>query len=195
MADLFPTLLRKEKTMAYGATLQNIVPLGKDGKMKNVTVVITINGDEFDPIECNQFSIDWKENEVRINVTAENSPRSDSPLEDGFIPAESSDFELIGDDLAVFDQLSEFRWDENKIEDVEGKPIQTVTIESAQYNILDMSSIQNAILDLVGTERKYIEEGYKAVQVNPPKFEYEDSENFKLIETVVLYKPEEKLEE
>jgi len=187
MSDLYPTLLRDEKSLQFGATLQNIVSLEKRDEKMSKKLVIVIDGDKIDPVEYSALDIKFEGDSVIINVTSSTSPSAlpigaeDAPSVSGYLDETPNDANLSGQDLAEFTVMSEFRLEENKCEN-SGEATK-ITLESKLYDIQDMSSIQNACFDLVELEREYIKDGYKISAVADPLFVYETTNNFKLVET------------
>lgn len=198
MSDLYPTLLRNIETPIYGATLQNIVTLGdkRSKEMDAKRLVIIVDGDEYDPIECTSLDIQICGETTTITVctiaTSKDTKRNDkinAPTPDGFLLQEHPDiFTFQGEDLEAFLELSEFRIDKNKTVIFSNQIPSAVSIESDTYDIQDITSVQSASLELIDKERKLLEDGFKVVQVNTPRYNYENANNFKLVETAVLYK-------
>jgi len=198
MTDLYTTLLREEKVISYGATLHNIVPLTKENKgNKMKKVVITIDGIATEAIICNDLNVKYGNETINIDLHTFVVEKgiAPSPSVDGFGNEEeevsTSSYELQGDDLDAFAMLSEFRMTQNKTEKIEGVTPTAVTIESELYNIQDSPSVQNASMDLMEREHDSLQNGSKVYNVSNPRFVFEDKDNFKLIETAVLYKDTE----
>lgn len=194
MKSLYPTLLREVETPQYGATLQSIVKLGKRGEqMETRKLVMVLNGDKQDPIECATLNVQIEGDTIVVDVrTAEQPVDEGAPAADGLAVSEmTNNFRLQGEDLDAFEMLSDFRLLDNKTVAEEGKTFVAVTLESSVYNIQDLSAVQNASLELMEKERKYLADGYKVYTVSTPRYDYESTNHFKLIETASLYKETE----
>jgi len=198
MTDLYPTLLREVDKYTFGVTLQNIIPLIKRGnEMRTKRLVMVIDGMEYNAIEYESLGFQFENNTVIINVKTENQDateevveiKKDVPTPEGFIAMDATahQYQLTGDDLDAFNSLSSFRISENVTKEIEGKIKVDVIIESDVYDIQDMMSVNTAILDLSHKEDQFIATGYKVFNASVPTYSYIDSDNFKLVENVVLY--------
>ena len=109
--------------------------------------------------------------------------------------AETDSFLLKGDDLESFEMLSDFRRKENQGEKTKNDKLEAFTLESGTFDIQDLTSVQNAMLDIVEKEKQFIDNNYKVFKTNIPRFDYENVSNFKLVESVVLMKQTTKITE
>jgi len=195
LTDLYPTLLRDVDAPQYGATLKSIVELGERGKQMARKLIVTIDGAAQPAIECSAVNVAFEDDTVVVKVSTlkntgfSKNTGSDGPSVDGLQPLTSTKvFRLMGDDLDAFMLLSDFRLEANKTEKIPDQSPRAVTIESETYDIQDLSAIQNASLDLIDKERRFLDDGYLVHSASEPRYEYEDANHFKLIETAVLFK-------
>jgi len=196
MTDLYPILLREEKQVSYGASLQNIVPLEEKGIIMRKKLIITIDGEDFSPLECDTIDVNFKEDTIKIIVqTILPEIVQGKTTAPGIITEEKGKFAMTGEDLIAFTELSEFRLDKNKEVTSKEEDLSTITLESDLYDIQDLNSVQNASFDIIDKEKQYLTKGFKVFKVNTPEYIYQDNNNFKLVETSVLHKIEPVSEE
>lgn len=199
MADLYPILMKNVKQGAFGATLSNIVALQKQGEvgMKAKKLLMTYNGDKYASVDCQSVTLNVEDDTILLDIvlmedeehSTENTSqvKEDVPQTEAVIPASITDtFALQGDDLESFELLSDFHKTENCDQKTEGDELIAHTLESGVFNIQDLSSVQNAVLDIIEKEKQFIDQGYKVFKSNTPRFDYENDSNFKLVESVVL---------
>lgn len=161
--------------------------------MSHSKVIIEVDGIVAETIPCEDVNITFDGDSIIVKVSSADGAGvdSDAPTPDGFsIPETSENLQLTGEDLESFDLLSEFRIPENRTKKIKDVESDAVTVESESYNIQDLASIQNASLDLIERERKFLDDGYLVISSEVPKYVYENFNYFKLIETAVLYKAE-----
>ena len=197
MNELDRTLLRKVDVPTYGATLQNIVPLDPRGAvMSHKQLVVVVDGDRYEPIECGLVNISLNGDTVVVDVsTVAASKQPKEEMKVGFVTSENTGdtFEMQGADLADFNLISPFRSGEHLVEDgfdpgVEQENYHAVELETAKYDIQDLTSVTAAIHDLVKKEQECIDNGNKVDTVQTPVFIYENANTFRLVEKAVLYK-------
>lgn len=179
--------------LEFGSKLSNIIKLKKDKKSMKRLIVI-MDGNEYEPMICKDITINIENDNIILNVNSEKveQPVDEStPTEQGIIsPTKTEVFSLTGDDYESFVALSEFRQSKNTIEKKEGDKLEAFTLESETYDIQDLQSVSNATLDIIYKEQDFLNKGYKVFKVNAPRYIYENDNNFKLVETVVLCKEE-----
>ena len=197
MPDLYNILLKNTENILFGANPMSIIaPRKGEVVVKTKKLLVTYNGEEQEPIDCQSVTIKYEADTIILDIvlplkdeeqkttTAETVPQAEA-----IIPASETDtFILQGDDLEAFEMLSDFRREENQAQKTEKDGLNVYIIESGTFDIQDLTSIENAMLDIVAQERQFIDKGYKAFKTNTPKFDYENSNNFKLVESVVLIK-------
>lgn len=195
---MYKTLLKTPEKLSFGhGPTQTVLNLSKPPKGEvpvSVTkLLVNWNGNEYEPIECSQVGIEFLgENTVILKIATvsdddDSSMKIESPPVDAVIPSDdTTEYDLQGEDLTTFENLSGFRHDDNKGKKTEDSRCISDVLESNTYDIRELQSVQDAILHLVEQEKQHIDKGYKVFQVSCPKFEYTDSYNFKLTEHVVL---------
>ena len=173
-------------------------------------LIIVYDKLEYNPIDCQSATIEFEGDTIRLNVILTKDKDEDEeapslsqlpdsrlknvPQAKAIIPAAKTDmFMLQGDDLEAFEQLSSFHFEGNQRQKTKKDKLQAYTLESGVFDIQDLTSIQNAILDIVEKEKQYIDQGYKVFKTNVPRFDYENDNNFKLVESVVLMPPADTL--
>jgi len=182
--------------LEFGSKLSNIIKLDKEKKSMTKNLIVIFDGEEHEPIECKNISVNIENDNMILNVTTkkdiEHSTDENIPSNQGIIaPTENEVFFLSGDDYDSFIAISECRRSENMLtEKKEGRKLEAITIESSTYDIQDLQSVSNATLDIVAKEQELLNEGYKTFKANDPRYIYENDNNFKLVETVVLCKEE-----
>lgn len=199
MNDLYPYLLRNEKTKQFGATLSSIIPKRKEAMNKTKKLVVYFNGEEQDSIEVSDVRLFLGGDFIKLHIdTIEEEKENELPTEEegapsskGVVdPTQAEIFLLSGDELESFEVLSSFRQKENISENRENiSPIHHI-IETNVYNITDINSVDNAKMDLINAENTLIAQGYKVFKVKTPKFQFNGNIYFKLIENCILCKVE-----
>lgn len=199
MADLYPTLLKNVKHLQYGANLMNIVALQKkQGEVvKTKKLLVTYDGEEYAPVDCQSVTVKMDGDTIILNVVLAkdeditDTKSTEAPgLADSVIKTTENDtFLLKGDDLESFEVFSEFRKKENRAEKEDSATLIEQVLDSGVFDIQDLTSVQNAILDIVDKEKKLIDQGYRVFKTDTPKFIYENNNNFKLTESVILIEP------
>ena len=198
MADLYNTLLKNTEDISFGVSPFNVIALKKQGEVvvKKVKKLLVIyDGEEYNPVDCQSIEVKFEGDTIVLNVVLakdnEEQQTENMPQTEAVVPTSKTDtFTLQGDDLEAFERLSDFRREENqKNQMVKNDTLKAYTLESGTFDIQDLTSVQNAILDIVEKEKQFIDKGYKVFKINAPlRFDYENSNNFKLIESVVLIK-------
>ena len=193
MVDLYPTLLKNIKTPAFGINPSSIV-FKKQGEVvvKSKKLLVTYDGEKYEPVDCQSVTMVLEGDTIILDIVLIKTEEQvkDVPRAEAVIPAsETATFMLQGDDLEAFSRLSDFSKKENQTQKTENDELEAHTLESGTFDIQDLTSVQNAILDIIARERQFINKGYKVFKTNTPRFDYENSSNFKLIESVVLIKP------
>ncbi|MEA3341110.1 MAG: hypothetical protein U9R15_14190 [Chloroflexota bacterium] len=195
MADLYSVLLKNTKHTTFGANLTNIIaPKRKRGKVvKTQKLMVTYDGEVQKPVDCQSISVKFNGDAIILDIVSaekeiEQSEFSeDAPQTEAVVPAAVTDkFELQGDDLEALELLSDFRRKENQGEKTDETKLEAFTLESGTFDIQDLTSVQNAMLDIVEKEKQFIDQGYIVFKANVPRFNYENNNNFKLIESAVL---------
>ena len=200
MPDLYSTFLKNTAQIQFGATPFDIVALKeKRGEVMGTKKLIVVYDKlEYNPIDCQSVTMEFEGDTIRLNVTLAKGEESQLPADQlanvpqakAIIPAAKTDmFMLQGDDLEAFELLSSFHSAENRRQKTENDKLQAHTLASAVFDIQDLTSIRNAILDIVEKEKQYIDQGYKVFKTNVPRFDYENDNDFKLVESVVLMPP------
>lgn len=193
MADTYPYLLKNVSQKQFGIKPADLVVLNKKGKAVKKLVVV-YNGEKYEPVNCKEVSVQFQDDTITLNIVlADDKPQpEESPVTDAVMSTTKDEiFLLKGDDLEAFTALSEFRNNENQNSPTEVTKREAHILESEIYDIQDLQSVQSAILDLVGAEKKFLENDYIVLKYSPPRFAYEEDEShFKLIESVVLCKKE-----
>ena len=198
---LFPVLLKNTENISFGVNLMHIITPKKQGEVvvKTKTLLVTDDNLEYDPVDCQSVEIKFEGDNIILNVVlaedneeqqTENVPQTENmPQTEAVVPTSKTDtFMLQGDDLEAFELLSDFRHEENRGQKTENDKLAAYTLESGTFDIQDLTSVQNAMLDIVEKEKQYIDQGYKVFKIHTPRFDYENSSNFKLVESVVLIK-------
>lgn len=199
---LYPYLLRDAENKQFGAGLSSIIKPKKKEKEMNTPkkLVVFFNGEEQAPIEVADVTLNVQDNTIvlQINTPAEEEknksqkpsaiPSEDAPSVEGILVPEdlpNETFMLKGADLKALENLSVLR--ANRIEKKGNATPTHHLIETSIFNIQDVQSVQNAIMELVDAERKLVEDGYAALDVKTPEFVFEDAnEYFKLTQACVL---------
>jgi len=186
--------------LEFGSKLSNIIKLNKGKKSMLKNLIVIFNGEEYEHIVCENISVNIENDNVVLNVvtkkdieqpTDENAPTTQAII----APTKDEVFLLSGDDYESFISLSDCRRPENMVpEKKEGQKLEAFTIESDTYDIQDLQSVSNATLDIISLEQKFLNKGYKTFKANNPRYIYENDNNFKLVETVVLCKEEKEKE-
>ena len=194
MADLYNVLLKNTENISFGASPMSIIaPRKGEVVVKVKKLVVTYDGELYDPVDCQSVTVKFEDDTIILDViltkTKEQSVTEDIPQVEAVIPPSTTDtFMLQGDDLESFELLSEFHRPENQISKTENDSLEAYTIESGIFNIQDLPSVQNAVLDVTEKEKQFIDSGYKVFKTNTPRFNYTEGDNFKLVESVVLIK-------
>ena len=197
MADLlYDTLLKNTENISFGVSPFNVIALKKQGEVvvKKVKKLLVIyDGEEYDPVDCQSVEVKFEGDTIILNVVLaednEEQQPENIPQAEAVVPTSKTDtFMLQGSDLDAFKALSDFRRKENLGEKTDDDKLEAHTLESGTFDIQDLTSVQNAILDIIEKEKQFIDRGYKVFKINtPPRFDYEENgNNFKLIESVVL---------
>lgn len=191
--DLYPILLKNTENISFGANLMNIIPQRKgEVVVKTKKLLVTYAGEEQEPIDCQSVTVKFEGDNIILEIVPVNIEKSqveDVPQVEAVIPAAETDtFLLKGDDLEALELLSDFRKKENQGQKTENDRLEAYTIGSGTFDIRDLTSVQNAVLDIIEREKQFIDQGYKVFKINIPRFDYENSNNFKLVESVVLMK-------
>lgn len=204
--DLYHILLKDVEPHQFGGNLIDaFASKKKRGEVKVSTkkLLVTYDGEEYAPVDCQSISVKFEGDAVVLDVVLEegsikpdneeeNGKKSleDIPQAEAVIPVSETDtFALQGDDLEAFKLLSNFHRAENRDQQIDnGIEPEMHALESGVFDIQDLTSVQNAMLDIVEQEKQFIDQGYKVFEVNTPQFDYENSNNFKLIESVSLRK-------
>ena len=196
MADLYPILMKNTERISFGANPMNIVvPRKGEVVVKTKKLLVTYGGEKQEPINCQSVTMKLEGDNIILDIVLvekeeQSQPSTeDMPQVEAVVPAAVTDkFMLQGDDLESFELLSDFRRDENQGQKAENDKSETYMLESGTFDIQDLSSVQSAMLDIVEKEKQFIEQGYKVFKANTPRFDYENDNNFKLTESVVLMK-------
>jgi len=193
MVDLYSTLLKDPEQVKFGVSASHIVfdkPPKGEALVSATKLLVNWNGDNYDPLECKSVSVTLEDGAIHLNVVLMDDKEhiaDDVPQTDAVATPDLADkFKLQGDDLESFEMLSLFRKDENKGEKTETTILEAHTLESGTFNIQDLSSVQNSVLDIMAKEKVLIDAGCKVFQLNTPRFEYVTKNDFKLVEVVVL---------
>ena len=206
MTDLlYNTLLKNTENISFGVNPFNVIALKKQGEVvvKKIKKLLVIYDDlEYNPVDCESVEIKFEGDTIILNVVLaeednEEQPTENVPQAEAVVPTSKTDtFMLQGSDLDAFEALSDFRRKENLGEKTDDDKLEAHTLESGTFDIQDLTSVQNAVLDVIEKEKQLIDKGYKVFKINTPRFDYENSNNFKLIESVVLIpQPTEIVEE
>jgi len=195
MADLYPILLKNTEQKKFGVNLMNIIiPKSKGEVVETKKLLVTYNGEVQEPINCQSITVKCEDDTIMLDIVLvkenEEHPATKAvPQAEAVIPTSETDtFTLQGDDLESLELLSDFRKEENQDQKGENDKLEAYTLESGTFNIQDLSSIQNAVLDIVEKEKQFIDQGYKVFKINAPRFDYENKNDFKLVESVVMMK-------
>lgn len=195
MADLYPVLLKSIDNVSFGANLMNIIALRKgEVIVKTKKLLVTYDGEKQEPVDCQLVEVKFEGDNIILNIVpAKNVDQlpaaKDTPQTKAIIPAVVTDkFILQGDDLEALEALSDFRKKENIAEKTDNSKLVAYTLESGAFDIQDLTSVQNAVLDIIEKEKQLIDKGYKVFKTNIPRFDYENINNFRLIESAVLIK-------
>ncbi|MCK4829163.1 hypothetical protein KA005_76275 [bacterium] len=196
MTDLYNALLKNTEDISFGVNLTNIIALKRKGEVvKTVKKLLVIyNGEKQDPIDCQSVEVKFVGNTIILDIVLvedEEQQTENMPQTETVVPTSKTDaFILQGDDLDAFTVLSDFHREENQGQKTKNSKLTAYTLESGTFNIQDLMSVQNAVLDIVAKEKQFIDRGYKVFKTNtPPRFDYEDGNYFKLVESVVLIQP------
>lgn len=203
MVDLYNTLLKNTEDISFGVNLMSIITSKKQGEVvvkKAKKLLVIYDELEYNPIDCQSIEIKFEGDTIILNVVLakdnEEHQTENMPQTEAVVPASKTDiFVLQGNDLDAFETLSIFRRKENQEEKADSNTLETHTLESDTFDIQDLTSVQSAILDIVEKEKQFIDKGHKVIKVNTPKFDYENSNNFKLIEVVELIQQSAKIVE
>jgi len=173
----------------------NIIALRKgEVIVKTKKLLVTYDGEKQEPIDCQLVEVKFEGDNIILNIVpAKNVDQlpaaKDTPQTKAIIPAVVTDkFILQGDDLEALEALSDFRKKENIAEKTSNSKLVAYTLESGAFDIQDLTSVQNAVLDIIEKEKQLIDKGYKVFKTNIPRFDYENINNFRLIESAVLIK-------
>jgi hypothetical protein len=201
MADLYPVLLKNVEQKQFGVNLTNIIMLKKQGEVevKTTKLAVIYDGEKQELINCQSVTVKFENdtiildivpvNEGDVQTTVDGPQAEDVPQIDVVVQAAATDtFLLQGDDLEGFELLSDFRRAENQGQKTESDILEAHTLMSGTFDIQDIMSVQNAILDIIEKEKYFIGQEYKVFKTNVPRFDYENSNNFTLVESVVLIK-------
>ena len=193
MADLYSTLLKNTESISFGANLTNIIALKSKGEvvMKTKKLLVIYDGEKYEPVDCQSVEVKFEGDTITLDIilAKDEGQLKEVPQTEAVIPtAETDTFMLQGDDLESFELLSDFHRAENQGQKTGDDKLKAYTLESGIFDIQDLTSIQNAMLDIIEKEKQFIDQGFKVFKVNTPRFDYENSNNFKLIESVVLIK-------
>lgn len=197
IADLYPILLKNTLHQSFGINPSNIMLKTKQGEVvvKAKKLLVTYNGEENEPVDCQSVEVKFEDDTIMLNIVTvkdgQEQPRAeDIPQTEAVVPPAVTDkFVLQGDDLEAFELLSDLRRTENQGQKTENSTLEAHTIESGVFDIQDLMSVQNATLDIVEREKQFIDQGYTVFKTNTPRFDYENANNFKLVESIVLIKP------
>lgn len=203
MVDLYNTLLKNTEDISFGVNLMSIITSKKQGEVvvkKAKKLLVIYDELEYNPIDCQSIEIKFEGDTIILNVVLakdnEEHQTENMPQTEAVVPASKTDiFVLQGNDLDAFETLSIFRRKENQEEKADSNTLETHTLESDTFDIQDLTSVQSAILDIVEKEKQFIDKGYKVFEINTPRFDYENSNNFKLIEVVELIQQSAKIVE
>lgn len=195
MADLlYPTLLKDTEHISFGVNPINIIAPKKQGEVvvKTKKLLVTYDGEKQEPIDCQSIEVKFEDDTIILDIVLvkdEEQQTENMPQTEAVIPTSETDtFMLQGDDLEAFELLSDFHHAENQGQKTENDKLEAYTLESGTFDIQDLTSVQNAMLDIVEKEKQFINQGFKVFKTNTPRFDYENSNNFKLVESVVLIK-------
>ncbi len=199
--EIFTVLLKNTCSPTFGAKPSNVVfQKKKQGEViMNINkLLVTYDGEEQEPVKCQSISMSISGDTILLDIVPrkgeehqaeDTSQAEDTPQAKAVVSSNVSDmFMLKGDDLESLTLLSDFRNKENQGQKTGNEKLEACTIESGTFDIQDLTSVQNAMLDIVEKEKQFIDNGYKVITVNIPRFDYENSSNFKLIESAVLIK-------
>jgi len=209
MTDLlYNTLLKNTEDISFGVNIMNIITPKKQGEVvvKTKKLLVTYDDLEYNPVDCQSVEIKFEGDNIILNVVlaedneeqqTENVPQTENmPQTEAVVPTSKTDtFMLQGDDLDAFEALSDFRRKENQGEKTDSDELKAYTLESGIFDIQDLTSVQNAILDIIEKEKQFIDQGHKVFKTNIPRFDYENGNNFKLVESVVLMQQSTKMVE
>jgi len=194
MADLYNILLKNTENISFGANAISIIAPKNQGEIivKSKKLLVTYDGEEQEPIVCQSVTVKYEDDTIMLNIvlTKDDEKQAEAvPQAEAVIPTSKTDvYTLQGDDLESFEMLSSFRKSENCIQKTNNSELEIYVLKSGTFDIQDISSIENAMLDIVAKEQQLIDSGYKVFNINTPKFDYENNNNFKLIESAELIK-------
>lgn len=198
MVDLlYNTLLKNTEDISFGVNLLSIITPEKQGEVvvkKIKKLLVIYDEQEYNPVDCESVEIKFEGDTIVLNVVLakdnEEQLEENMPQTEAVISTSKTDtFILQGGDLEAFEALSDFRRKENQKEKTDDDTLEAHTLESGTFDIQDLTSVQSAILDIVAKEKVFIDKDYKVFKINtPPRFDYENSNNFKLVESVILLK-------
>ena len=193
--DLYHTLLKNTEQISFGVNPVSVIlkPKG-EVVVKTKKLSVIYDGEQQEPIDCRSVEIKFEGDNIILNIVPvkieEQSVIEDAPQAEAVIPATKTDtFMLMGDDLESLELLSDFRKEENLGQKTANDKLEAYTLESGVFDIQDLTSVQNAMLDIIEKEKQFIDQGYRVFKANIPRFDYENSNDFKLIESVVLITP------
>lgn len=198
MANLYPVLLKNVEHISFGANLTNIIASKKQGEVvvKVKKLLVTYDGTEYESVDCQSVTVKFVDDSIVLDIVLAKPENTETSVKDAIpqtevvVPPTVADtFMLTGDDLEAFELLSDFHRTENQRQKTENDKLEAYTLESGVFDIQDLTSVQNALLDIVTKEKQFIDKGYKVFKTNTPRFDYETDDNFKLIESAVLIKP------
>jgi hypothetical protein len=188
-------------SLDYGVKLSDIIKVERKSKMKKL--VIVLNGSEFNALFCKEINLKIEDDCIKLLVEydddateLEDEEQEAIPKVNGILPPSKDEIYILGgDDYESFEALSEFRHDDNIVEKKDNQKLVAITIESDTYNIQDLQSVSNAILDIIAKEQEFLSKGFKVFKNNIPRYSYEDENHFKLVETTVLSEEVVKVQE
>jgi hypothetical protein len=185
MYNLFPYLLRDVNSPSeFGSTLSHIIK-GKEIMKQSKKLIVYFNGEEQEAINISSIKMELADDNIILHIDTEKEEISlieDTPSVDGIlIPSSAETFLLQGDDLEAFQNLSEFHNPKNHVKEKDTITPVHQTLETSTYNIQDIQSVEQATMELLEIEQKFIKEEFKVIKVDIPKFIYEeDGIHFKL---------------
>lgn len=197
--DLYPTLLKNTEHISFGASPMSIMVPPRKGEVvvKTKKLLVTYGGEAQEPIDCQSVTMKLDGDTIMLDIvlTEEKTEigqpalSADAPQTEAVVPAAVTDkFDLQGDDFEALELISDFRREENQGEKTDDDKLEAFTLESGTFDIQDLTSVQNAIFDIVEKEKAFIDLGYTVFKTNVPRFIYENDYNFMLVESVVLMK-------
>lgn len=198
--EISDVLLREVTPPVFGENLSKVIELQRKVKiMDSKKVQIYVDGEllqEYITSETVKFEIS-PDGTTRIDIGANIEKPEELSAEAAIIPvsADKEVYLLSGIDLEEFKKVSPLRnYDKSKTGQASTSRSEIRVIDTIIYNILDVNSVHDALLDLTKKENELLAAGYVPKEYDVPQYIFGqgEPEDFCLRENITVFVPVEK---